>query len=195
MADPIQAPSSIQTSTRIYHLLLQAYPPDFRREYGPHMAQVFRDACLKSYRQKGVAGLVTLWLNICYDWWKTSLEERMQAEIARATMDQKDMLPTNPTPINRREFLNFAWMASLGFLLVDLGGVAYFFSLPRLREGQFGGRFSLGRARDVLPSPGADPLNYPKGKFWMSRTGDNRLVAPYKVCPHLGWRKPAVFTG
>ncbi len=39
---------------------------------------------------------------------------------------------------------------------------------------------------DVLPSPGGEPVNYPRGKFWLSRTADNRVVAPYKVCAHLG---------
>lgn len=88
--------------------------------------------------------------------------------------------------LNRREFLNFAWLASLGFLAVDLGGLTLFYSMPRFGEGEFGGRFTIGRAGDVLPPPGAAPDNYPKGKFWLSRTDDNRIVAPYKVCPHLG---------
>lgn len=89
-------------------------------------------------------------------------------------------------PVNRREFLTLAWLASLGFILVDIGGVAYLFAMPVFREGQFGGSFSLGLMSEVLPPPGGDPANYPKGKFWLSRTVDNRLVAPYKVCPHLG---------
>lgn len=82
--------------------------------------------------------------------------------------------------------MNFAWLASLGFLAVDLGGLTLFYSMPRFGEGEFGGRFTLGRAGDVLQPPGAAPSNYPKGKFWLSRTDDNRVVAPYKVCPHLG---------
>jgi cytochrome b6-f complex iron-sulfur subunit len=186
MVDLTRDPGSIQVSTRVYQLLLQAYPVDFRRDYGNHMLQVFRDACLKAYSRRGAAGLGALWLRIIYDIWKTSLEERMQAEIVRAAMDKPDQFPSVPTPVNRREFLNFAWMASLGFLLVDIGGVAYFFSLPRLRAGQYGTQVSLGRARGVLPPPGADPLHFPAGKFWLSRTEDNRLVAPYKICPHLG---------
>jgi nitrite reductase/ring-hydroxylating ferredoxin subunit len=186
MIDPMRDPTSIQFSTRLYRLLLGAYPEDFRREYGPHMAQVFRDACFKAYRLGGLAGLFALWLRIGNDLMKTSLEERMQAEMVRAAMENPEKYPGIPTPINRREFLNFAWMASLGFLLVDIGGVAYFFSLPRLRAGQFGAEFALGRAGDVLPEPGAAPRNFAKGKFWLARTEDNRLVAPYKICPHLG---------
>lgn len=89
-------------------------------------------------------------------------------------------------PVTRREFLNVAWLASLGFLLVDFGGMTYLFSMPRFEAGEFGGSFPLGRAGDVLPPAGGDPKNYPKGKFWLSRTADNQIVAPYKVCAHLG---------
>lgn len=31
-------------------------------------------------------------------------------------------------PLNRREFLTLAWLASLGFILVDIGSVAYLFA-------------------------------------------------------------------
>ncbi len=86
--------------------------------------------------------------------------------------------------INRQEFLNLAWLASLGFLLVDLGAVTYLFSLPRFREGEFGGRFDLGQ--EALPAPGSGPLNYPAGRFWLVQTADSQVLALYKVCTHLG---------
>lgn len=97
-----------------------------------------------------------------------------------------EALNINNEALNRREFLNFAWLASLGFLLVDLGGVAYLFSRPVFGEGEYGGRFTLGRARDVLPAAGGEPLNMPKGKFWFLRTTEGEILAPYKICPHLG---------
>jgi cytochrome b6-f complex iron-sulfur subunit len=87
-------------------------------------------------------------------------------------------------PVNRREFLNFAWMVSLGFLSVSLGGVTYLFSLPRFREGEFGGIVTVGSVTD-LPEAGAPPLNFPKVKLWLSNT-DQGVVALYKVCTHLG---------
>jgi cytochrome b6-f complex iron-sulfur subunit len=97
--------------------------------------------------------------------------------------------------VNRREFLNLAWLASLGFLTVNLGGVTYLFALPRFREGEFGGQFSIGRAGEVFPSPGGVPINMPKGMFWLVRTQNNRVAAIYKVCTHLGclfnWDTPA----
>jgi cytochrome b6-f complex iron-sulfur subunit len=87
-------------------------------------------------------------------------------------------------PVNRREFLNFAWMVSLGFLSVSLGGVTYLFSLPRFREGEFGGTLTVGSVGD-LPAVGSPPLNLPKVKLWLSNT-DQGVVALYKVCTHLG---------
>lgn len=86
--------------------------------------------------------------------------------------------------INRREFLNLAWLASLGFLTLELGGLTYFFALPRFGEGEFGGTFTLGSV-ESLPAEGAGPVNFPKGKFWLSRP-ENGVVALYKVCTHLG---------
>jgi cytochrome b6-f complex iron-sulfur subunit len=86
--------------------------------------------------------------------------------------------------INRREFLNFAWLASLGFLTVSMGGVTVLFAMPRFREGEFGGTVTMGTAAE-LPPPGSEPLNYPKVKVWLANT-DEGVVALYKVCTHLG---------
>ena len=86
--------------------------------------------------------------------------------------------------INRREFLNFAWLVSLGFLTVDLAGVTYLFAMPRFKAGEFGGMFDVGKVGD-LPSKGSAPVNYPKVKLWLSNT-DQGLMAIYKVCTHLG---------
>jgi len=87
-------------------------------------------------------------------------------------------------PVTRREFLNIAWLASLGFLTVNLGGVTYFFSMPRFKEGEFGGMFPAGKVSE-LPAERADPLNIPKVKLWLSNTPEG-VMALYKVCTHLG---------
>lgn len=87
-------------------------------------------------------------------------------------------------PINRREFLNFAWLASLGFLTVSMGGMTYFFAMPRFKEGEFGGIVPVGSVSE-MPSTEAPPENFPKVKFWLSNT-DQGVLAIYKVCTHLG---------
>ena len=93
--------------------------------------------------------------------------------------------------VNRREFLNFAWLVSLGFLTVDLAGLTYLFSMPRFKEGEFGGLVTIGTAAE-LPDAQAGPENFPKVKFWLSRS-DQGVMAIYKVCTHLGclynWRE------
>jgi cytochrome b6-f complex iron-sulfur subunit len=86
--------------------------------------------------------------------------------------------------INRREFLNLAWLASLGILSIDLGIVTYFFAMPRFREGEFGGTFTVGGAGE-LPEAGSSPDENPRGKFWLANTAAG-VLALYKVCTHLG---------
>lgn len=86
--------------------------------------------------------------------------------------------------VNRREFLNFAWLISIGFLMVDIAGITFLFALPRFKEGEFGGVFTLGTAGD-LPPTGPTPINYPKVKIWFSNT-ETGMKALYKVCTHLG---------
>lgn len=92
--------------------------------------------------------------------------------------------------VNRREFLNFAWLASLGFLTVNLAGMTFLFALPRFREGEFGGAITIGKASELPPS-GSSPANYPKVKLWLSHS-EQGVSALYKVCTHLGclynWR-------
>jgi cytochrome b6-f complex iron-sulfur subunit len=89
----------------------------------------------------------------------------------------------NPA-LNRREFLNIAWLASLGFLTLSVGGMSVLFGLPRFREGEFGGVFTVGKVSE-LPTTDAAPANFPKVKLWMSNNPEG-LFALYKVCVHLG---------
>ncbi|MSP11536.1 MAG: hypothetical protein EXR62_01130 [Chloroflexi bacterium] len=96
---------------------------------------------------------------------------------APATAPQKEGL-------SRREFLNIAWLASLGIFFVELGAIGFFFAMPRFKAGQFGGDFPIGTVAD-LPGPNDPPRDVPDGKFWLSNTG-NGVMALYKVCTHLG---------
>ena len=67
----------LSVSIQAYRLLLIVYPPQFRGEYGPSMAQVFRDACRDAYRQRQTAGLAWLWLATLADLIVTAAEERL----------------------------------------------------------------------------------------------------------------------
>jgi cytochrome b6-f complex iron-sulfur subunit len=90
-----------------------------------------------------------------------------------------------PTGVNRREFLNYAWLASMVMLMVNAGGVSLLFAFPRFREGEFGGLFELGRADNVLPPRENAPVSSPSGRFWLVNL-DQGVLALYKVCTHLG---------
>ena len=103
----------------------------------------------------------------------------MTAEDANPNEGTEEMLP-----VNRREFLNFAWLVSMGFLTISMAGVTYLFALPRFKEGEFGGVITVGTV-DSLPDVNVPPDNYAKTKFWLSNTNEG-LVALYKVCTHLG---------
>lgn len=86
--------------------------------------------------------------------------------------------------VTRREFLNYAWLASLGILFAEVGGMTYLFAMPRFRAGEFGGVFYLGPA-SKLPEIGAAPERNDKGRFWFVRSDDG-VYAIYVVCTHLG---------
>lgn len=92
--------------------------------------------------------------------------------------------PAGGDEISRREFLNYAWLASLGVLTLELLAVTYLFALPRLAPGEFGGVVNLGNVDD-LPGQGAPPEAFPKSKIWWVQT-ETGALALYKVCTHLG---------
>ena len=102
-------------------------------------------------------------------------------------------------PLSRREFLYYLWGASMAVFLAGSGGVTLWYSLPRFREGEFGGVFTLPMTE--LPAPDSQPADFPDGRFWLVNIGDASLQDPrqpkdyslqpglkaiYKVCVHLG---------
>ena len=56
-----------RVSDRTYQLFLAAYPSQFRRIYGKHMAQVYRDCCRDAYQQGGIGRVIVLWIVALYD--------------------------------------------------------------------------------------------------------------------------------
>ncbi len=103
--------------------------------------------------------------------------------------------------ISRREFLYYIWGASMAVFTAEFTGLMVWFMLPRFREGEFGGTFTL--PVDLLPDINAEPTDYPDGRFWLvnvDSTQPNELMwqaedeetpiqgvaAIYKVCTHLG---------
>jgi len=85
---------------------------------------------------------------------------------------------------SRREFLFYIWGASLVMLTGQAVAGLIWFALPRFREGEFGGVFRF--SPDSVPPAGGAPVDEPAGRFWISHTEDNGLLALYAVCTHLG---------
>ena len=98
------------------------------------------------------------------------------AEAAPAEVGQSGM--------NRREFITYAWAAALGLVTLEGGLATFQFMYPRFREGELGGKFTLGAASG-LPALEAPPKADPDGKFWLVNT-DAGPKAIYMVCTHLG---------
>lgn len=105
--------------------------------------------------------------------------------------------------VTRREFLFYIWGASIALFTVESAGLLIWFLIPKFREGEFGGTFTL--AIDTLPEVNAAPENFAEGRFWlvnldtMDSNGSERMyqaedepepiqgvAAIYKVCTHLG---------
>ena len=99
-------PAPIDLSVRIYTRLLAAYPGQFRAEYGSHMAQVFRDACRRDYRRRGLPGMTSLWARTSLDLIRTTVEEHIERGI--------DM--------NREKFVRWSgWALIAGAILFGAG--------------------------------------------------------------------------
>jgi hypothetical protein len=70
----------VTLSLLVYRLLLAAYPAEFRREYGPHMFQVFGDCCRRAARRGGPAGVLGLWTVTLLDFGRSLVEAHLNRE-------------------------------------------------------------------------------------------------------------------
>jgi cytochrome b6-f complex iron-sulfur subunit len=103
-------------------------------------------------------------------------------------------VPTPPdSNLSRREFLNYAWLASIALFSAQTVGLSLWFAFPNFKAGQFGGQFPIGQASGIIPEVNSGPVPYTDGKFWLVNVdreidGESRqgVLAIYKVCTHLG---------
>lgn len=66
----------LAVSGSLYGVLLGLYPRAFRREFGPQMAQAFRDCCRQAHGERGAVGILGLWGPLMGDLAVTALCER-----------------------------------------------------------------------------------------------------------------------
>ncbi len=103
--------------------------------------------------------------------------------------------------ISRREFLYYIWGASIALVTLQGTGLLVWYLIPRFREGEFGGTFTL-NVNDV-PPVNSEPVNFAEGRFWLVNLDSSQpnelmyqatdeanpirgVAAIYKVCTHLG---------
>ena len=87
MADSKRPERALRLSDRVYRELLIAYPAKFRQGYAAHMRQAFRDLCREELGQRGINGLIRLWMRTLTDLTATALTERSE------TMRRKLLMP------------------------------------------------------------------------------------------------------
>jgi cytochrome b6-f complex iron-sulfur subunit len=102
-------------------------------------------------------------------------------------------------PLTRREFLYYAWAASMALFTAEAGGALLWYALPRFKPGEFGGAFTI--PLELIPPPDSPPIAFEMGRFWLVNIGPKSvadplhpsgfatrqgLIALYKVCVHLG---------
>jgi len=109
----MDTPHSIERSRKAFSALLNLYPAAHRSEYGTAMLQVFTEQCRAAYAQKGVFGIVLLWLRTLPDVGYTSMLEHITAP--GAAWGLMEPVPNAPLP----------WK---GVVLVVLPGLVYLVS-------------------------------------------------------------------
>lgn len=69
----------VRCLSRIYSVMIYAYPREFRLEFGGEMQQVFRDRCAYLTRTSGLAKTLHFAILSATDWAKTTFTERFAA--------------------------------------------------------------------------------------------------------------------
>ena len=118
---------AVVLSGKLYQRLLAAYPKEHRRDYGPAMAQVFRDQCRDAWGEGRGWGLTVLWLRVVPDLIKTSVLEHISSLKERKTMLERIGMLMRPRTAPRRVFI--AVFAAV-FVLVVATSTLITFILP-----------------------------------------------------------------
>ncbi|MCW5878183.1 MAG: hypothetical protein KIS80_04880 [Anaerolineales bacterium] len=87
MQRPRPGVHAIQFSQHVFAHLLRLYPRKYRQEYGPHMAQLFKDCSREAASQGRITALLKLWITTLLDIFNTALEERIK-EVWNMTREQ-----------------------------------------------------------------------------------------------------------
>jgi capsular polysaccharide biosynthesis protein len=118
---------ALAISQKIYERLLRAYPPAHREEYGPAMAQLFRDQCRDAWSEARGWGMTKLWLRVLPDLVSTSVREQLAALKERKTMNGKLASLTHDRTTPSSIFIRVAVAV---FLITTIAATLITFILP-----------------------------------------------------------------
>ena len=74
----LTTPPILDFSQRAFTRMLVLYPREYRQEYGPLMAQLFKDCSREAIGQHGGSALLALWASTLLDLFKTAFEEHFK---------------------------------------------------------------------------------------------------------------------
>jgi len=97
------------------------------------------------------------------------------------------MKAQNEPNFSRRQFLGFAWMASLVGLVGQFSVAMFRFFRPRIQPGGFGDKVAAGKV-DEFQSGTVSHVQ--KGRFYIVRLEEGGMLALWHRCTHLGCTVP-----
>ncbi len=121
------------------------------------------------------------------------MSAQKQPEPGVQTPVAKPVPPPRPV-LTRRVFILGGFWSSMFLAAVGVLGAPLDFVWPRRRAGGFGGTFFV--SADQVPPPGAEPVRFPQGRFYLSHLAPGQegssggLLAIYQKCTHLGCTVP-----
>lgn len=89
--------------------------------------------------------------------------------------------------LSRGEFLGWAWGVSLIGLFGQAGVALIDFFKPRVEPGSFGSKVVAGQVNEFPPGTVS---HIPKGRFFISRLEDGKMLVLWHRCTHLGCTVP-----
>ena len=84
--------------------------------------------------------------------------------------------------ITRRRFILYAWAATALVVLGEGVGILFDFLRPRVEEGDFGGRITVGKLEEF---PVGSVTYFKQGQFYLAHL-EGGFLALHRVCTHLG---------
>jgi hypothetical protein len=105
---PPSSPWIVRCSVQLYRWLLCLGPHPYRRQYADRTLHLFRECCLDAYRQRGIPGVLGLWLPLFSDVVVQMLAEHL-SELQHASKLQVSVETVSPIASERTSSMNSIW--------------------------------------------------------------------------------------